>query len=253
MFALSRLFKFLVAVLKGQEHEQTTAPYPEFFDFDKLYTPGYGKLAHAYRANSGQKASSEDGSDAEEDLKNAVVYNNLGMDCRKRHDYGAAIANYTKALELNPSYVAAYNNRGNAYRASGNLDAAIADYTQAIELNPTDTTAYGNRGIAFGTKNDLNAATADCTKVIEINPADGLAYFNRGVTNETQGKIQAAIADVETAAKLFRQQGNTAHHQRAIDLLGELYEKRIETMLAGYGMNVLAGPPADPPPVETYG
>ena len=47
---------------------------------------------------------------------------------------------------------------------------AIADFTKAIELNPNDSAAYYKRG---GTKYDLEdyyGAISDYTKAIELNP-----------------------------------------------------------------------------------
>src|SRR5580692_11801257 len=43
-----------------------------------------------------------------------------------------------------------YYNRGNAYNRTGRHDAAIADYVKAIALNPDFAAAYGNRGSAYG-------------------------------------------------------------------------------------------------------
>ena len=50
-------------------------------------------------------------------------------------EYDSAIANYTKAIDINARDAVAYNNRGIAYRAKGDNDSAIADYTKAIEIN----------------------------------------------------------------------------------------------------------------------
>jgi tetratricopeptide (TPR) repeat protein len=47
-----------------------------------------------------------------------------------------AIADFDRAIQLNPKYVDAFNNRGFAYNTKGEYDRAIADYNQAIQLNP---------------------------------------------------------------------------------------------------------------------
>ena len=39
-----------------------------------------------------------------------------------------------------------YNNRGNAWYQKGDYDRAIANYSNAIEINPSFAVAYGNRG-----------------------------------------------------------------------------------------------------------
>ena len=47
-----------------------------------------------------------------------------------------AIADYDKAIELNPKDAQAYNNRGVAKKMLKQYKEAIADYDKAIELNP---------------------------------------------------------------------------------------------------------------------
>ena len=43
----------------------------------------------------------------------------------------------------------AYAHRRGAYRQRGNLDRAIADYSKAIEIDPKDSISYGKRGIIY--------------------------------------------------------------------------------------------------------
>ncbi|MFT7587359.1 MAG: tetratricopeptide (TPR) repeat protein, partial [Cellvibrionaceae bacterium] len=64
-------------------------------------------------------------------------------------DYERAIADYDRAIELNPEDATAYNNRGNSYSNQGDEERAIADYDRAIELNPEEATAYNNRGHSY--------------------------------------------------------------------------------------------------------
>ncbi len=47
---------------------------------------------------------------------------------------------------------------------------AIADYNKAIELDPTEATAYNNRGHVKLNLEDYRGAIADCNKAIELNP-----------------------------------------------------------------------------------
>ena len=69
-----------------------------------------------------------------------------------------AIAEYDKAIELDPRYAPAYYNRGNAYYKLENVDQALADYDKAIELNPNYAPAYSNRGIAHRKLGNLGQA-----------------------------------------------------------------------------------------------
>src|SRR5262245_39867081 len=56
--------------------------------------------------------------------RNAAAYNNRGFEYRHKSDLDRAIADYTKAIEINPRY-ADYNNRGYAYTIKGDFDRAI--------------------------------------------------------------------------------------------------------------------------------
>jgi len=54
-------------------------------------------------------------------------------------------------------------NRGLAYRAKEEIDNAIADYSKAIDLNPRYANALLNRGIAYQSKGDHDRAIRDYT------------------------------------------------------------------------------------------
>ncbi len=54
----------------------------------------------------------------------------------------------------------AYNNRGVAYKSLGNYTQAIADFNKAIEINPRLGEAYNNRGVAY--KNLGKYTAGDC-------------------------------------------------------------------------------------------
>ncbi len=46
--------------------------------------------------------------------------------------YQEAIADYTKAIEIDPNYKEPYNIRGLTFKAMQRYEEAIADYTKAI-------------------------------------------------------------------------------------------------------------------------
>ena len=46
------------------------------------------------------------------------------------------MADCTKAIAIDPNDAVAYNDRGVAYEKKGDLDSALADYTKAIEIDP---------------------------------------------------------------------------------------------------------------------
>jgi ankyrin repeat protein len=61
-------------------------------------------------------------------------YFSRGLDYAKKGQYGKAIEDFTKAIELDPKYGKAYMNRGIAYAKSGNSDKAGADFAQCCNI-----------------------------------------------------------------------------------------------------------------------
>jgi tetratricopeptide (TPR) repeat protein len=49
-------------------------------------------------------------------------------------------------------------------------DKAIADYTKAIEVNPHHDLAWGNRGMAYYALGDMVSAYRDVTSALKVNP-----------------------------------------------------------------------------------
>jgi tetratricopeptide (TPR) repeat protein len=109
----------------------------------------------------------------------AIAYNNLGAAYREKGEQDRAVADYGRALELNPKYASAYNNRGVAYRDKGEYDRAVADYGRALELNPNDDDVYYNRGLAYRDKGEYDRAIADYSRAVQLNAKHAYAYKQR--------------------------------------------------------------------------
>jgi tetratricopeptide (TPR) repeat protein len=137
-------------------------------------------------------------------------------------DYQGALADYNRAIELNPKMAIAYNNRGSLKENQlQDLQGALSDYDRAIKLNPKMDFAYNNRGLLKTEKlQDIQGGIADFDRAIQINPNYALAYGNRGyVKHDRLNDKTGGITDMQKAAKLFKQQGNTKKYQFAIDAL----------------------------------
>jgi tetratricopeptide (TPR) repeat protein len=72
--------------------------------------------------------------------------------------------------EIKQTLAIAYYRRGLAYASKKEYDRAIADYTRAIELDPKNLSAYNDRGVAYTSKGDYERAIADVTRAVELAP-----------------------------------------------------------------------------------
>ena len=98
----------------------------------------------------------------------ADEYFDSGYDKAEAKDYYGAIADYTKAIEINPNDAAAYRNRGISKARNGDYYGAIADYTKAIEINPNYAYAYYARGVVKYYLGDNNGACQDARKAQDL-------------------------------------------------------------------------------------
>jgi len=71
-----------------------------------------------------------------------------------------------------------YFNRGLAFKVLGKLDEAHRDYSRAIELDPSFAAAYANRGNVRIIRNDVNGAMADFRKALALDPNDDVTRAN---------------------------------------------------------------------------
>ncbi|MGE5279744.1 MAG: tetratricopeptide repeat protein [Deltaproteobacteria bacterium] len=127
---------------------------------------------------------------------------NRGYVHQDRGELDLAIADYGKAIELDPDYAQAYNTRGTAYGDKGALDLALADFNKALSLNPRDHEAYVNRAAVNSEKGLTDLALADLRKAEEIKPDYVRIYHNRGLIYKQRGDFDKALAEFDKAIAL---------------------------------------------------
>ena len=110
----------------------------------------------------------------------SMGYYNRGNEYLRLKNAGAAISDYSSAIEIYPTYREAFYNRGLVYYLSGNNDAAIADFTRAIALKDDFVDAFINRAAAYRNTGMYELALNDLDWAISIHPS-ALAYLSRGV------------------------------------------------------------------------
>jgi tetratricopeptide (TPR) repeat protein len=121
-------------------------------------------------------------------------------------DKGEAIRLYTEAIEScklsGEDLSKVYYSRGKAWVGKGDYGKAIADFTKAIEINPKNADAYHNRGAVRCDKKDYDKAIADFTKAIELDPKNYHAYYSRSYNWSLKGDHAKAKADDDKSKEL---------------------------------------------------
>ena len=136
------------------------------------------------------------------DPAHAKSYNNRGNTHFFLKEYEKALADINKSLEITESSLGYYS-RAKIYEGKGDSQKAVADYTKAVELNPRFAEAYSNRGLLFQKQGIIDLAHQDFTKAITIDPLDGIYYFNRANIYFLRGQITLAVADYSRAIEIF--------------------------------------------------
>jgi tetratricopeptide (TPR) repeat protein len=91
-----------------------------------------------------------------------------GMFLRAQEKIDAAISDYSKAIELDPSHFSAFLNRANAYAVRGEYAKALDDYETALRLKSDDPAVYRGRGWVFARQGLTDRARADNTRALEL-------------------------------------------------------------------------------------
>jgi tetratricopeptide (TPR) repeat protein len=103
----------------------------------------------------------------------------------------------------NPESAVIFFNSANLKYEKGDISGALADFDRAIRLQPGYSKAYNNRGILRATAlKDYPGAITDFDKAIEFNPRYGDAFLGRGTVYFLMHNVQAACNDWSTARSL---------------------------------------------------
>jgi tetratricopeptide (TPR) repeat protein len=138
----------------------------------------------------------------EMDPRCAPAYFGRGQIRSNKGQLPEAEADYTKAVESDPKFAKAWFGRGMIRTYSNNEAGALADFTKAVEADPAYTLAWFNRGLLRLSRKEYDGALADYTKAIDLKPADADGYIGRGNAHASKGDHDKAIADYTKAIDL---------------------------------------------------
>lgn len=125
----------------------------------------------------------------EEDINNAIGYNNLGYTYGKIGIIDKAKYNLNLCLKLNPEYAYAHNNLGYVYYLENNFDTAIELINTSINMDPSNSYAFKNRALIYLKQNKIAEANDDLIKAIEL-----------GFTNDHDDEVERLLEKINNAS-----------------------------------------------------
>jgi tetratricopeptide (TPR) repeat protein len=137
--------------------------------------------------------------------RNASSSYNQGRQHWLAHEFEAAVADLSRAVELRPAWSSAYNLRALALVGAGQYDQALRDADTAVgqlrSANFLDTRAYVHLK-----RGEYDLAQSDYDEVFKLTASPGAAsYLGRGLVREGLGDTSGAKADLEVGLQLSPQ------------------------------------------------
>jgi tetratricopeptide (TPR) repeat protein len=191
---LNEKLKAARAAEDAKDYDTAIATLNEANQMDATRDPIWYELANAY-LNSAAKQT-----DPAEKQKR---YEMAAADYQKAIDLRAASELAQKDPDNNKKLAAYYNNMAQAYAKSNKIDDAVADYTKAAQIDPAGAASYYfNIGAVYTNMGKADDAIAAFDKAIAADPAKAAAYYWKGINliaKETIGKDGKAVAPDGTA------------------------------------------------------
>jgi len=195
----------------------------------------------------------------------AVVQAGLGKDVE-------ALANYDRALLLQPRHAEALSNRGNTLKVLKRFDEALDSFARALAAQPDYPAALSNRGAVLFEMARYEEALATYDRSLAIRPDQVVAHYNRGGALQklerfgealssydralaiNPGLVEAHVNRGNTLISLCRHSDALASFDRALALRPDLVEaltnrgnalnglRRYEEALASYDRAIACQP-----------
>lgn len=135
---------------------------------------------------------------AQNSEEDAWIEEGIKLDKEKKHAEARAIFN--RIIAKYPNSYRAYNSRGATYFGEKIYDKAIADYSKAVQINPSFTQGYLNRAFVNDViMNEHRLALADYNIAVAIDTTDFSVLYSRAMV------YYACLKELNLAVKDFEQ------------------------------------------------
>lgn len=127
-------------------------------------------------------------------VRNALLFANLGTVQRMRHQYKEALESYTYAVNMASRNPVILKNRAALYLEMGELDKARVDYSLVLDLQPDNLEALEMRAYIYSEQNGNKAARADYEHLLNLSPQHFSGRLGMALLDQKEGKLKEAVA-----------------------------------------------------------
>ena len=131
-----------------------------------------------------------------------IVYTALGAIARGMGDIDEVIAQYQKAIQINPTCIYAHYYLAWAYRKQGRNDESIEYYYKTLQLHPTNVSAYNHLGEILLKQGKIDQSIKVHRKGLLFVPNSSILHCNLGILLDRQGNRTEAIKELNTAIRI---------------------------------------------------
>jgi tetratricopeptide (TPR) repeat protein len=150
------------------------------------------------------------------DPKFLEIYFRRGIARSLTKDWPGAEADYTRAISIDSEHPEAYLHRGSMRNIQSNWQGAKVDFNTAIYLNPNIAAAYLGRGFALCELHDCQHGVKDYDRAIALDPTSAEAYNRKAFAYHRLGDNRNAIANYVVAAELYQKQGKDSDYLKTV-------------------------------------
>jgi tetratricopeptide (TPR) repeat protein len=167
------------------------------------------EMADLYMARKQYREASEEYKRlTDQDPKNAVYLNKLGISLHQQSALALALKYYQRAVKADPQYADAENNIGTIWYQRKRYGKAIRAYQKAIKMRDNMPVLYSNLGYAYFSDGKYEEAIAAFRVALAQDPQ----FFERGATRTGSILQDRSVSDrgrfYFLLAKSFAQSGN---------------------------------------------
>jgi len=127
----------------------------------------------------------------------------LGMTKFEAMEYPQAIADLTKAAEINPQLPDVFSYLGQAQMASGDMKAARDDFEKELSVNPNDFESNVRLAVLLKEDGNYDRAHQLLNRALLVRPQDPGALYQVGATYLAAGDLNRALPALEKVVKEY--------------------------------------------------